>query len=140
MIGKKTTRMDNGLYDGLFGVVDCETWQSRLFRSRDSLAKATISLANAGSLYFTFYHQFSRDDTPNDDTIRERAKSLERHYPTDEQRYYWTAVKTQRDYRIALEKQVIGAIVAKEEYQKVTLKQRLEEVYNLDKRERYDNE
>lgn len=140
MITKKTTRLDNGLYDGLFGVVDCETWACRMFRNRANLAQATISLANAGSLYFTFYHVFPRDAMPNDDTIKSHAKSLESYYPTEEQRYYWTAVKTQRDYRLALEKQLIGAIVAKNEHEKVTLKQRLEQVYNLDKRERYDNE
>jgi hypothetical protein len=140
MIGSKSTRLSNGLYDGLFGVVDCETWQCRMFRNRQNLAQATIALANEGKLYFTFYHVFERDNMPNDDTIKERAKWLETQYPTEQQRYLWQAVKEQRDARIALERQVIGAIVARDELQKVTLKQRLEQVYNLDKRERYDND
>jgi hypothetical protein len=125
-----TTKNANGLYQHCWVVTNIDLMRVAVFTSHKALQQATLSCAEASHLYHVDVC-FFEGELPNDGNIQSALLQVKNTFLDEEKLAYFNWLRGVRDGRLNPPSQTNAV---------TNLRDRLTQVYNLDKRERYDNE
>jgi hypothetical protein len=126
-----STQNRDGSYWGAWVVTDIDEMRCAVFTTRTGLQNATIRCAELGHLYDLEVIVFS-GELPTPSNLQSAIKQLRDEYLTDEKVNYFNYLKGVRDGRLAE--------INNHRNPTMTLKERLAQVYTVDRRERYEHD
>lgn len=126
-----TTQNPDSSYWGCWVVTDIDEMRCAVFTTHNALQNATIRCAELGHLYDVQMVIF-KGELPTPSNLQGAIKQVRDEYLTQEKMDYYNWLRGVRDGKLAEYQNRVNPVM--------TLRERLAQVYTVDKRERYDIE